>query len=145
MSSQLESLCGAQQAAPPPVKSFSAGVLGSDGYGEMLGFKSTSDSDKASEAGFDIVPPSRRKRVVIVGAGVSGVQQASILLRDGYVKHQDIQIFDALDGFGGVWQKNTYPGCACDVPAMIYTTSYRVCKSMFLHHFFTLTFTDYLI
>ena len=61
------------------------------------------------------VPPSRRKKVIIVGAGVCGIQQASVLLNDGYVKLDEMAIFDALEDFGGVWMKNTYPGCACDM------------------------------
>jgi cation diffusion facilitator CzcD-associated flavoprotein CzcO len=54
------------------------------------------------------------------------------LLRKGVATHKDIVIFDALDGYGGVWNKNKYPGCACNVPAMIYTTSYHVNKSQYL-------------
>ncbi|OAL45651.1 FAD/NAD(P)-binding domain-containing protein [Pyrenochaeta sp. DS3sAY3a] len=72
------------------------------------------------------VPPQRRKKVIIVGAGINGIQQATLLLKDGYVGLKDMHIFDALEGYGGVWQKNKYPGCACDVPSMIYTTSYHI-------------------
>jgi hypothetical protein len=113
---------------PPPVKTFDAGICDSDGYGSLSGFQTTDGIIQLKET-VDDVPASRRRRVIIVGAGICGVQQASILLRDGNIKLQDIQMFDAMDDFGGVWRKNTYPGCACDVPAMIYTTSYNIWRS----------------
>lgn len=116
------------QTVPQPVKTFDAGIVDGDEYGAFSGFaqhgQQEPDLDQATS-----LPLHRRKKVIIVGAGINGVQQATLLLRDGYVKHQDIQIFDALEGYGGVWQKNKYPGCACDVPAMIYTTSYHINKS----------------
>lgn len=112
----------------PPVKSFDAGICDSDGYGSLSGFQTTDGTVQIRETA-DGVPASRRRRVIIVGAGICGVQQASILLSDGNVKLQDIQMFDAMDDFGGVWRKNSYPGCACDVPAMIYTTSYNIWRS----------------
>jgi hypothetical protein len=113
-----------------PVKTFDAGTIDGKGYASCLGIKSDDnqlpDVHLASK-----VPAARRKKVIIVGAGVNGVQQASTLLRDGCVSLDEIQIFDALEGFGGVWKKNNYPGCACDVPAMIYTTSYEINRGKF--------------
>ncbi|KAJ9633606.1 hypothetical protein H2204_006812 [Knufia peltigerae] len=110
---------------PQPVKTFDSGTVDGDEYGAFTGF-SQDGQKEAQFAPAASVPLERRKKVVIVGAGINGIQQASILIQDGYVGHQDIQIFDALGGYGGVWQKNKYPGCACDVPAMIYTTSYYI-------------------
>jgi hypothetical protein len=113
-------------SGPQLLKSFDAGTLGTDEYATLSGFSKGSSTHTES---IKTVPQQRRKRVIIVGAGVNGIQQATTLLRDGNVTLDNIQIFDALDGYGGVWQKNRYPGCACDVPAMIYTTSYHVNKS----------------
>jgi cation diffusion facilitator CzcD-associated flavoprotein CzcO len=111
-------------------ETYSAGILDGSDYGALSGF--SKDAGTVSEAEWPAqIPPHRQKRVIIVGAGVSGIQQASVLLRDGHLRLEDIQIFDALDNYGGVWNKNKYPGCACDVPAMIYTTSYYVNKSIF--------------
>jgi hypothetical protein len=114
---------------PQPVKTFDSGTVDGNSYGALSGFETKERSSNQAINPSSTVPPERRRRVIIVGAGVSGVQQATVLLKDGLVKHEEIQIFDALDGYGGVWQKNKYPGCACDVPAMIYTTSYHICKS----------------
>lgn len=112
---------------PQLVESFSRGTVGSDGYGDVYGFDYPTDghvNQTADGEDFSV----RRKKIIIVGAGISAIQQAAILISEGYVKRDDIQIFDALDAFGGVWQKNKYPGCACDVPSMVYTTSFFVNK-----------------
>lgn len=108
----------------PTVKSYDAGLVDSAGYGAFTGF--TEQETPTSIDWQENVPSQRRKRVIIVGAGICGIQQASVLLRDGDVKIEDMVIFDALSDFGGVWEKNKYPGCACDVPAMVYTTSYHI-------------------
>jgi hypothetical protein len=107
---------------PPPLSSFSSGTLNGDEYENLLGFRN-SGSTVAFPSN---VPPERRKKI-IVGAGICGIQQAILLLIDGH-KLQDMMILDALDGFGGVWRKNTYPGCACDVPSMMYSTSWWLNK-----------------
>ncbi|EXJ68486.1 uncharacterized protein A1O5_08279 [Cladophialophora psammophila CBS 110553] len=126
---ESEPLMGWPMAASPPqpVKTFDAGIVSGDEYGAFTGFAQNGETQPAFGPA-NTVPLERRKKVIIVGAGINGIQQASILLRDGYVKLGDIQIFEALSGYGGVWQKNRYPGCACDVPAMIYTTSYHINK-----------------
>lgn len=58
---------------------------------------------------------NRTMRVVIIGAGASGIYMAYKLkynftdfVLDIYEKNADI---------GGTWFENRYPGCACDVPA----------------------------
>ena len=133
-SAETEALLAQPVLAPPAVKTFDAGLIDSHDYGAISGFARTKLADRAEMMSDAFsVPVERQKRVIIVGAGVSGIQQATILLKQGIVEHEDIQIFDALDGYGGVWEKNTYPGCACDVPAMIYTTSYYIwkCKCVF--------------
>lgn len=112
-------------SGPQPVKSFSSGILGENEYGALNGFEKSRIKDFGPVS---TVPQERRKKVIIVGGGINGIQQASTLLKDGCVGLQDIRIFDVLDDYGGVWQKNKYPGCACDVPAMIYTTSYNINK-----------------
>lgn len=112
---------------PRLVKTFASGTLRNGEYGTLSGFT----KNWGNEPNFgppSTVPKERRKRVIIVGGGINGIQQASILLQSGSVEHNDIQIADALDDYGGVWQKNKYPGCACDVPAMVYTTSYNINK-----------------
>jgi cation diffusion facilitator CzcD-associated flavoprotein CzcO len=59
-------------------------------------------------------------RIAIVGAGFGGIAAAYALRRAGF---EDLTIFDRGD-VGGVWRDNTYPGCACDIPAPLYSYSY---------------------
>lgn len=59
--------------------------------------------------------------VVIIGAGFSGLAAAarmSRLTRCSYV------ILEKGDDVGGTWRDNTYPGCACDIPAPLYSFSF---------------------
>ncbi|MEV4282685.1 flavin-containing monooxygenase [Actinoplanes xinjiangensis] len=62
-------------------------------------------------------------RIVIIGAGFGGVATAVELLEAGF---GDIVILEKADRVGGVWRDNTYPGCACDVPAPLYSFSFAL-------------------
>lgn len=64
-------------------------------------------------------PSGRKLRVVIVGAGFSGIAMALAMKRAG--RADEMLIVDAADEFGGTWRDNTYPGCACDVPSPVYS------------------------
>ncbi|WFD05123.1 hypothetical protein MVES1_000449 [Malassezia vespertilionis] len=60
--------------------------------------------------------------VVVVGGGLSGVGLA-IKLKTLY-NITDVRILEKLDGPAGTWEANTYPGCACDIPAPVYSFSF---------------------
>ena len=60
--------------------------------------------------------------VVIVGAGISGICAACQLKRK-YNIH-DIKILERSPDPSGTWTNNSYPGCACDVPAPVYSFSF---------------------
>lgn len=53
----------------------------------------------------------------VIGAGFSGIGVGKTLLDNGT---DDFLIFDRGDNIGGTWRDNTYPGCACDIPAVLY-------------------------
>lgn len=57
-------------------------------------------------------------RVVIVGAGFSGIVMGARLRRAGI---EDFIILEKADDVGGTWRDNRYPGCACDVPSRLYS------------------------
>lgn len=59
--------------------------------------------------------------VAIIGGGFGGVGAAIRLLKAGFT---DLTIFERDEGIGGVWQANTYPGAACDVPSHLYSYSF---------------------
>ncbi|KAL5362899.1 hypothetical protein BJX96DRAFT_167031 [Aspergillus floccosus] len=62
------------------------------------------------------------KRVIIVGAGFSGLAMACQLKQK--LGSHDFVIYDRGAGFGGTWFFNTYPGCGVDIPAVLYSLSY---------------------
>ncbi len=62
-----------------------------------------------------------RARVVIVGSGFGGLCLAIKLLEAGV---DDFVILERADAIGGTWRDNHYPGCACDVPAHLYSFSF---------------------
>ena len=60
--------------------------------------------------------------VAVIGAGMTGILMA-IRLREAGI--DNITILEKADKLGGTWRENTYPGVACDVPAHMYTYSFR--------------------
>ena len=64
----------------------------------------------------------RDPRIVIIGAGMSGILTAIKLDEAGM---HDYVIYEKADRLGGTWRENTYPGIACDVPSHHYTYSFE--------------------
>ena len=58
--------------------------------------------------------------VAIVGSGFAGLAVALELLKKG---RRDFLVFEKADDVGGTWRDNTYPGCQCDVPSVLYSLS----------------------
>jgi cation diffusion facilitator CzcD-associated flavoprotein CzcO len=61
------------------------------------------------------------RSVAVVGGGFGGVGAAAMLRRAGY---EDVTVFEKGERVGGVWQHNTYPGAACDIPSHLYEYSF---------------------
>lgn len=72
---------------------------------------------------FDAAVPEFRHEaeVVVVGAGLSGLAAAVTLRRSGF---EDVVVLEKSDRLGGTWRDNTYPGCGCDVPSLLYEYSF---------------------
>lgn len=68
--------------------------------------------------------PTEYHDIVCVGGGLSGVSMAC-KLKNKYRKIPDMVILERLGGPAGTWEANTYPGCACDIPAPVYSLSFR--------------------
>jgi cation diffusion facilitator CzcD-associated flavoprotein CzcO len=56
--------------------------------------------------------------IAIVGAGLAGLGMAIALKQDG---HEDFVVLERADDLGGTWRDNSYPGCACDIPSILYS------------------------
>ena len=78
--------------------------------------------------------PSKKLRVVTVGAGYSGMILAQKLQHkyagemDQIVEHV---IYEARDSVGGTWGVNTYPGVMCDVPSAIYVRPPYIVQNLY--------------
>lgn len=60
-------------------------------------------------------------KVLIVGTGFGGICAAIQLIQAG---EADVVLLERADRVGGTWRDNHYPGCACDVPSMLYSLSF---------------------
>ncbi|MFD7168482.1 flavin-containing monooxygenase [Streptomyces violascens] len=63
----------------------------------------------------------REAEVVVIGAGLCGVAAVIALRRAGF---DDVVVLEKSARLGGTWRDNTYPGCGCDVPSMLYEYSF---------------------
>lgn len=61
------------------------------------------------------------RHIVVVGAGFGGIGLAVKLREAGF---DDFVVLEREPDLGGTWHRNTYPGCACDVPSQLYSYSF---------------------
>ncbi|KAK7063928.1 hypothetical protein R3P38DRAFT_2821268 [Favolaschia claudopus] len=73
-----------------------------------------------SESAIDAPRPIK---VVVVGAGFSGIIAGIRFLQR--VKNVELTIYEALNGVGGTWFANRYPGLACDIPSHCYQLTFH--------------------
>src|SRR5579875_301693 len=59
----------------------------------------------------------RSHEIAIVGAGLSGLGMAKALRAAG---REDFVVLERAADHGGTWRDNRYPGCACDIPSVLY-------------------------
>ncbi len=65
----------------------------------------------------------RKLRIIHVGAGATGLCAAFKMERQ--LTNYELVCYDKNSEVGGTWLQNRYPGCACDVPAHIYTYTFE--------------------
>ena len=63
------------------------------------------------------------RRIVVIGAGPGGISSGHYLREAGYT---DFTIFERADEVGGTWQRNRYPGLACDVWSHVYSFTFNL-------------------
>lgn len=56
----------------------------------------------------------RRLKVVVIGAGFSGIY-LNIRIPE-LLRNVDLVTYEKDAGVGGTWWTNRYPGCGCDIP-----------------------------
>ncbi|KAK6836029.1 hypothetical protein PG987_006524 [Apiospora arundinis] len=65
--------------------------------------------------------PTRKMRVVCVGAGFAGLILAHKVQHELKLEDEiDLVIYDRNPDVGGTWFENTYPGAGCDIPVHAY-------------------------
>ena len=60
--------------------------------------------------------------VAIIGSGFSGIGMAIALLKQGWTQ---FAVLERAASLGGTWRDNHYPGCACDIPSILYSYSFE--------------------
>ena len=82
----------------------------------------------SQDLGFKQAPsiqPGRRPddfRVIVIGAGLSGICAAIRLKEAGY----SYEVLEKNNEVGGTWFENVYPGCAVDTPNHFYSFSFEL-------------------
>lgn len=69
------------------------------------------------------IDDARPLRVVVVGAGISGILAAIRLPQR--IPNLSLQVYEKNGDIGGTWFENRYPGCACDIPAHTYQATFE--------------------
>src|SRR4051794_4810624 len=65
----------------------------------------------------------RSRQIVVIGAGPGGISSGHYLREAGYI---DVTIFERAGEVGGTWQRNRYPGLACDVWSHVYSFTFAL-------------------
>src|SRR5918911_1069025 len=68
-----------------------------------------------------VVRQKTHHHVIVIGTGFAGLGMAIRLLEHGMT---DFIVLERAAEVGGTWRDNRYPGCACDVPANLYSFSF---------------------
>jgi 4-hydroxyacetophenone monooxygenase len=84
-------------------------------YGELL-----AEELRLVSRDVDVPSPPTGFRVVIIGAGMSGICMAVKLEQAGI----DYIILEKDADLGGTWLENVYPGCGVDTPSHFYSFSF---------------------
>ena len=59
---------------------------------------------------------------IVVGTGFAGLGMAIALKRAGM---DSFIVLERAGDIGGTWRDNDYPGCACDIPSILYSFSFE--------------------
>jgi NAD(P)-binding Rossmann-like domain len=65
----------------------------------------------------------KKMRIAMLGAGISGVN--FFKFAEEKLENVDIVCYEKNHDVGGTWLENRYPGCACDIPSVVYQFPWR--------------------
>jgi hypothetical protein len=65
----------------------------------------------------------KRMRIALLGAGVSGLN--FFKFAEEKLENVEIVCYEKNRDVGGTWLENRYPGCACDIPSVVYQFPWR--------------------
>jgi 4-hydroxyacetophenone monooxygenase len=118
---------GGIAARPTPddvltIMRFASGSDIGERYVPLLNEELAIDGDelRAPQWSKEAVAPHRPFRVVVIGAGMSGIAAAHRLDQAGV----EFEVFDKNDNVGGTWLENSYPGCRVDIQNHMYSYSF---------------------
>jgi len=66
--------------------------------------------------------PALDAEIIVVGAGFSGIGMGVELKKSG---RESFIVLERASDLGGTWRENSYPGCACDIPSVLYSFSFE--------------------
>lgn len=119
---------GAAKSEAPPValmkKMMSVGVGEpvEDEFVPMVIEQSGFQRSPARKENPDRAPPPSDFKVLVIGAGLTGILAGIELERAGY----DHIIIEKNEEVGGTWWKNRYPGVGVDTPSHFYSYSFEI-------------------
>lgn len=61
-------------------------------------------------------------QIACISLGFSAIGLDATLMR--WYGISDVRFFERHSDLGGTWFANMYPGCACDVPSLLYSFSF---------------------
>ncbi len=120
----LREIRAGRRAVPPPPADAAVPELLSAALGERVppeyGAAMAEDGGFRAPPWLTAPPLANDLRVLVIGAGVSGIAMSVALSRLG-VTHTVIERNDAV---GGTWLDNSYPGAGVDTPCHLYSYSF---------------------
>jgi hypothetical protein len=74
----------------------------------------------------------KRMRIAMLGAGVSGLN--FFKFAEEKLENVEIVCYEKNRDVGGTWLENRYPGCACDIPSVVYQFPWRPVSALITVH-----------
>ena len=74
----------------------------------------------------------KKMRIAMLGAGISGIN--FFKFAEEKLDNVEIICYEKNYDVGGTWLENRYPGCACDIPSVVYQFPWRPVSAFSVLH-----------